>query len=66
MDHYWKKINAILMGLAKEDPNRLLREIYFSGMSGEELEEMQWLVDIARRAPGYIDKQDLLRILKVL
>ncbi len=66
MDRYWKKLQAILIGMAKEDPNRFLREVYYSGMSGDDLQEIKWLVEIARRAPGYDESQDMLRISNIL
>ena len=66
MDRYWKKLQTILLAIAKEDPNRFLREVYYSGMEEEEIKELQWLVKIARRAPGYEESLDLLRKFKIV
>ena len=66
MDRYWKKVSAILTVMAKEDPNRFICEVYYSGMEGEEIQAIKWLVDIARRAQGYDVNHDQLRICGIL
>ncbi len=61
-DRTWKKLQFILLNMAREDPNEFIRQIYYSGIDEEDIEELRYLVSIARRAQGYDLEQDLLRL----
>ncbi len=55
---YDKKIRAMLVTMAKEDPNDFIRRLYHAGLDQDELEDLKYLLKIARRAPGYDEHQD--------
>ena len=61
MDRYYKRIQAMLIDMARTDPNNLIRRLYESGMNVEEIRELGYIVDIARRAVGYDETQDVLK-----
>ncbi len=61
-DRTWKKLQFILLQMAREDPNALISRIYHSGMDEEDIVELEYIIKVARRAPGYDDSKDLLLI----
>ena len=62
MDRYQKRLQTILFRMAYESPNEFLNYVYHSGMEHEEVRELKYLVDVARRAPGYDPTADPLKI----
>lgn len=59
MDYFHdKKIRAMLVGMATEDPNEFIQRLYHAGLDEDELEDLAYLLKIARRAPGYDKRQD--------
>ena len=50
---YDKKLRAMLVMMANEDPNNFISKYYAAGLSESEHEELMYLIAIARRAPGY-------------
>jgi hypothetical protein len=61
MDRYWKKVQAMLIDMARSDPNATIRRVYESGMTDDEVREIGYIVDMARRAVGYDESQDVLK-----
>ena len=61
MDRDHKRQQAILINLAKEDPNTFLQQVFESGLTRSDLKELEYLINIARRAKGYDSDQDILR-----
>ncbi|OGT90114.1 MAG: hypothetical protein A2514_11330 [Gammaproteobacteria bacterium RIFOXYD12_FULL_61_37] len=64
-DRTWKRLQGMLIVMAREDPNGFLEHLYRSGMEMEDIEDLEYLVKIARRAYGYDAEKDLLRINRV-
>ena len=58
MDFYHKKVRALLIRRAHEDPNTFVRELYEAGMAADEKRDLYYLLQIARRARGYDAAQD--------
>ena len=58
MDFYHKKIRALLIRRAHDDPNTFVRELSEAGMSVAEKRDLYYLLQIARRARGYDPAQD--------
>lgn len=57
-----KKIRAMLVTMANEDPNEFIRYLYHAGLDHEELEDLTYLLKIARRATGYdVDQDEFLK-----
>ncbi len=65
-DRTWKQLQYILIQMANEDPNEFLNYLYRSGMDSEDIQEMAYIVEIARRARGYDAKKDMLRIKRII
>jgi len=59
-DRTWKKIQFLLLEMAREDPNSLLSKIYSSGIDNEDIEDLHYIIEVARRAPGYDKEADML------
>ncbi len=59
-DRTWKKLQLMLLVMAREDPNALLAHIYHSGMDNEDITDLKYIIEVARRAPGYEKTEDLL------
>ncbi len=59
-----RRAKAVLIVLAKEDPTWFLEQLYNAAADGklesEELEHLNYLVRIAREAPGYDPANDAL------
>lgn len=55
---YDKKIRAMLVIMAKEDPNAFLLRLFQAGLDDTEREELGYLMTIARRAAGYDPQLD--------
>jgi hypothetical protein len=58
MDREHKRNQAILVTMAREDPNVFLQKAYAAGMASEDLVDIGYLITIARRAPGYDPDRD--------
>ncbi len=61
IDRTLKKLKTMLLKLAEEDPNHFLDHLYPSGMDQEDLFDLQYMIDVARRAKGYDASQDQLK-----
>jgi hypothetical protein len=55
----------MLLKMAEEDPNRFLDHLYHSGMDEEDIQDLKYMVEIARRAKGYDAEKDMLRIKRI-
>lgn len=66
MDRDHKRAQAILITLAREDPNVFLAKAYAAGLDAEDLPDVCYLINIARRAPGYDPDLDSFRINKLI
>jgi hypothetical protein len=64
-DRTWRKIKYMLLKMAEEDPNRFLDHLYHSGMDEEDILDLKYMVEIARRAKGYDADKDMLRIKRI-
>ncbi|MEJ2612392.1 MAG: hypothetical protein P8179_20600 [Candidatus Thiodiazotropha sp.] len=64
-DRTWRKIKYMLLKMTEEDPNRFLDHLYHSGMDEEEILDLKYMVEIARRAKGYDADKDMLRIKRI-
>ena len=59
MDYFHdKKIRAMLVEMANEDPNEFIRRLYHTGLDHDELEEHKYLLKISRRTFGYDENRD--------
>ena len=61
-DRTWIKLQYMLLKMAEEDPNKLISQIFRSGMDEEDINELRYIINVARRASGYDAKLDLLLI----
>jgi len=61
-DRTWKKLQFMLLKMAEEDPNQFIAHIYYSGMDSEDIKELNYIIDVARRSTGYETEKDLLLI----
>ncbi|MEE9493037.1 MAG: hypothetical protein V3W04_06625 [Gammaproteobacteria bacterium] len=61
-DRTMKRILAMLSKMAYEDPNNFIEYLYHSGMDVDDMRDLEYLVSIARRAPGYKKSKDQLKI----
>jgi hypothetical protein len=66
MDRDHKRAQAILITLAREDPNVFLAKAYTAGLDVEDLPDVRYLINIARRSPGYDPDRDPFRINKMI
>ena len=66
VDRTWKRLQAMLVKMANEDPNALIQYLYSSGMDNEDMQDLEYLVTIARRARGYNEDADMLRIHNIM
>ncbi len=59
-----RRAKAVLIVLAKEDPNWFLEQLHDAAADGKlesgELKDLEYLVRIARAAPGYDPADDAL------
>lgn len=53
-----KKSRALLVTMAKEDPNEFIQRLYHAGLDDDEREDLHYLLTLARRAPGYDARED--------
>lgn len=53
MDRDHKRNQAILITMAREDPNVFLSKAYAAGIDADDISDIRYLINIARRAPGY-------------
>ena len=60
-DRTLKKIKYMLLKMAEEDPNHFLDHLYHSGMDQEDILDLKYMIDIARRAKGYDESLDQLK-----
>jgi RimJ/RimL family protein N-acetyltransferase len=61
-DRTWKKLQFMLLKMAEEDPNQFIGQVYYSGMDSEDINELKYIINVARRATGYETEKDLLLI----
>ena len=57
-----KGLKYMALKMAFESPNETLNAIYFSGIPDDEIAELRYIINAARRAPGYDPKKDVLLI----
>lgn len=62
MDREFTTTRGILVAMATEDPNTFLGCVSNAGLEDDDIEGLEYLVDMARRAPGYDVRADMLRI----
>jgi hypothetical protein len=58
MDRDHKRNQAILITMAREDPNVFLQDAFAAGMDRSDLSAIRYLINIARRPPGYDPSRD--------
>ncbi len=64
-DRTWRKLRYMLLKMAEEDPNHFLDHLYHSGMDKEDIIDLKYMIDIARRAKGYDESQDQLKLKQI-
>lgn len=57
-----RQYRAILSRMAREDPNTFLQRMYEAGLDRSDIEDMKHLINIARRANGYVESKDPLKL----
>lgn len=55
----------MLLKMAEENPNHFLDHLYHSGMDQEDLFDLHYMIDVARRAKGYDESQDQLKLKQI-
>ncbi len=61
-DRTWKKLQYMLLKMAEDEPNQFIAQIYYSGMDKEDIDELSYIIHVARRATGYEKDKDLLLV----
>ena len=61
MDPCSTTTRGILVALATEDPNVFLGHVSDAGLSNDDISQIDYLIAMARRAPGYDAHRDSLR-----
>lgn len=62
MDREFATTRGILIAMAKEDPNTFLGCVSNAGLEDDDICGVEYLIAMARRAPGYDVRADMLRI----
>ncbi|MDX5935440.1 hypothetical protein [Acidithiobacillus thiooxidans] len=55
-----KGLKYMALKMALEAPNETLNAIYQSGMPEDEIKDLKYIINAARRAPGYDPEKDLI------
>ena len=55
-----KGLKYMALKMAFESPNETINAIYHSGMPEEEIKELKYIINAARRAPGYDSEKDII------
>lgn len=61
MDPCSTTTRGILVAFAAEDPNVFLSHVSDAGLSNDDIDQIDYLITLARRAPGYDARLDTLR-----
>ncbi len=61
-----KGLKYMALKMAFESPNETLQAIYHSGMPEAEIKDLIYVINAARRAPGYDPEQDMIRKMNIL
>lgn len=64
-DRTLTKLKYMLLKMADEDPNHFLDHLYHSGMDQEDIHDLKYMIDIARRAKGYDESKDQLKLKQI-
>jgi hypothetical protein len=61
-----KGLKYMALKMAFESPNETINAIYHSGMPEEEIKELQYIINAARRAPGYDPEKDVIKKMNII
>lgn len=61
-----KGLKYMALKMAFETPNETISAIYHSGMPEDEIKELQYIINAARRSPGYDPEKDIIKKMNII